>query len=479
MPSWTENIQPGNYEVFREKYRTRPGQFVLDCFKWRENDDGPAPYQIEVLDAILTKRRVSVRGPRGLGKTSLAAWAIIWFALVHDVDFDWKIPTTASAWSQLEYFLWPEIHKWVGRLDWDAIGRQPFTMAKELLTLQIKLSTGRAFAITSDEESSTEGAHAEKVMYLFDESKAIPESIWDSAEGALSTGDCYFLSISTPGDPIGRFFDIQVNKENRFSDWWARHVTCQEAIDAGRISIKWVTERLKQWGQKSQLYQNHVLGEFAQSAADVLIPIAWVEAANERWYSLSKLFSDLPVDQVGIDVAYGGDDKSVIAARTGYYCHELQYYEDADTAKLADEAWEILKESPAAHVVIDVIGYGAGTHDNLKNRHNPDRVHPFHAQARVTNMDITELWEFNNAYSAAWYHLRDLLNPANNIPMALPPDDNLLTDLVSPKWQGRSGQVIEVEPKRKVKERLERSPDSGEALALAYFEVDEGGMDFA
>lgn len=473
---WTENIAPGDYELFREKYRTRPGQFVVDCFDWKA-DDGPAPYQIEILDSILSRRRVSVRGPRGLGKTSLAAWAIIWFAFVHDVDFDWKIPTTASAWSQLEYFLWPEIHKWVGKLRWDLIGRNPVSLGKELLTLQIKLSTGRAFAITSDQEDSTEGAHASKVLYLFDESKAIRESIWDSAEGALSTGDCYFLSISTPGDPIGRFFDIQTNRESRYSDWYARQVTCQEAIDAGRISIEWVQKRRTQWGEKSQLFQNHVMGEFAQSAADVLIPVSWVELANERWYELSNLFTGMPSDQVGIDVAWGGEDSSVIANRTGYYLHPLKDFQDADTMLLAEEAMLILSKSPAAHVVVDVIGYGAGTHDRLKELHNPDNVHAFHAQARVTNMDITELWEFNNAYSAAWYHLRDLLNPLNKIPIALPPDEDLTSDLVAPKWQPRSGNVIEVEQKRKVKERLERSPDRGEAVALAYFEVDLGGMD--
>ena len=51
---------------------------------------------------------------------------MLWFALTRDAaGIDWKCVTTAGAWRQLEYYLWPEIHKWVGRLNWDVIGRRP------------------------------------------------------------------------------------------------------------------------------------------------------------------------------------------------------------------------------------------------------------------------------------------------------------------------------------------------------------------
>jgi hypothetical protein len=61
--------------------------------------------------ALVKHHRVAARGPHGLGKTTLASWVVIWFALTRDGD-DWKVITTASAWRQLEKFLWPEIHKW-------------------------------------------------------------------------------------------------------------------------------------------------------------------------------------------------------------------------------------------------------------------------------------------------------------------------------------------------------------------------------
>jgi hypothetical protein len=71
----------------------------------------------------------------------------------------------------------------------------------ELMTLSLKLSTGEAFAVASDDNEMIEGAHADSLEYIFDEAKAIKSETFDSAEGALSGGDAteaYALAVSTP-----------------------------------------------------------------------------------------------------------------------------------------------------------------------------------------------------------------------------------------------------------------------------------------
>src|SRR6185436_2954082 len=106
------------------------------------------------------------------------AIAILWFCLTRDQE-DWKVATTASAWRQLTKFLWPEVHKWARRIKWDAIGRAPFSETTELFTQSIRLETGEAFAVASDDSSLIEGAHADHLLYIFDESKVIPDDTWD------------------------------------------------------------------------------------------------------------------------------------------------------------------------------------------------------------------------------------------------------------------------------------------------------------
>jgi len=137
------------YSEFKRKYRHDPAGFVRDCVRFHD-DERAADYQSEVLAELEQRRRAAVRGPHGLGKTAIASWAVLWFALTRDGE-DWKIPTTASAWRQLVQFLWPEIRKWTRRLRWDVIGRSPPVERAVLLMLSIKLSTGAAFALASDQ----------------------------------------------------------------------------------------------------------------------------------------------------------------------------------------------------------------------------------------------------------------------------------------------------------------------------------------
>ena len=103
---------------FKKQYRDDPVTFVKDCFNWSEGE-GPTKYQDEILAALPAQKRVTVRGPHGLGKTVVAAWLILWFALTRDGE-DWKIPCTASSWRQLTKYLWPEVSQMGAAL---ALGR--------------------------------------------------------------------------------------------------------------------------------------------------------------------------------------------------------------------------------------------------------------------------------------------------------------------------------------------------------------------
>ncbi len=217
-------------------YRNDPVGFAHDCIAWPDGK-ALASYQAEILAALATHHRAAARGPHGLGKTALAAIAVLWFALTREAaGEDWKIPTTAGAWRQLTKYLWPEIHKWARKVRWETVGRDPFSPS-ELLTLNLKLPHGEAFAVASNSAELIEGAHADGLLYLFDEAKAIPASTFDAAEGAFSgagrdTGqEAFALAISTPGEPQGRFYDMHRRRPG-FEDWFVRHVTLEEAMRA-------------------------------------------------------------------------------------------------------------------------------------------------------------------------------------------------------------------------------------------------------
>ncbi len=473
---WVDSADKTAYERFRKQYRNDPVSFAQECVLW-ENGDGLTDYQRDILYHIPRNKRVSVRGPHGLGKSMTAAITVLWFALTRDGD-DWKIATTASAWRQLEKFLWPEIHKWARRLNWSRIGRDPFEPSRELLALELRLKTGAAFALASDRHELIEGAHADHMLYVFDEAKVVPEPTWDAAEGAMVNANSFWLSISTPGEPMGRFYDIQSRKSG-YGDWWVRHVTTREAVLAKRITDEWVEARRRQWGETSSVFQNRVAGEFASEDENSVIPLSWVEAAQlrwERWRDQTPEGEEGTIEQIGIDVARQGTDLTVFAYRTGHVITELVKFSKADTMETAGHTVAALIRHPHAQAVIDVIGWGAGVYDRAYEQY-PERVFAFNAAESTDYEDKAGVWGFVDSRSAAWWKMRELLDPANGLEICLPPDDELTGDLTSPRWRVVSNGKIRVESKDSIKERLRRSTDSADAVAQAFFAASGGGME--
>lgn len=454
---------PQRERIDLAQYRTESGicRFVREILGVRD----VAPYQDDILQALVRYRRVSARGPHGLGKTALAAWAVLWAMTVFDLDT--KCPTTASAWRQLEKFLWPEIRKWAMRAHWYRLGLN-VQIGRELLMLSFKLGQKEAFAVASDNPALIEGAHASLIFYVFDEAKAIPADTWDAAEGAFSgagadTGNLAFaLAISTPGEPAGRFYDIQSRKPG-YGDWWTRHVTLDEAIAAGRISQEWVDARREQWTEGSAVYQNRVLGEFATTGEDSVIPLTWVEQAIERWHAFDG--EGIGDTTWGLDVARYGEDRTVLSRYTGRVVEALSYWPKQDTMQTAGRVvTTVPRDQPLA---VDVIGVGAGVYDRL--RELSFTVMDVNVGASTDLTDTSGALHFLNLRSALWWLLRDHLDPRQPDAIALPPDDRLIGDLVGPRWVMTSAGKIKVESKDDLRKRLGRSTDSADAVMLAIY----------
>jgi hypothetical protein len=457
------------------RYYSDPAGFAEHCIDWGSNS--LTAYQSETLAAIPIKRRVAVRGPHGLGKSTTSALAILWFAITRDAaGVDWKIASTAGAWRQLEKYLWPEIHKWAKRIKWSELGRGPLDERTELLSLNIKLEHGAAFAVASNNAELIEGVHADSVLYVFDESKAIGSKTFEAAEGAFSGAnpagglpEAFALAASTPGEPNGTFYDIH-RRAPGLEDWWARHVTLAEAVAAKRVSMQWADQRKLQWGEKSAAFQNRVLGEFYSSDEDGVIPLSWIEAAMERYRQWVEAGSERPTEglhTVGVDVARSGEDKTIMAIRHGNVITELRESSREDLMKTTGRVVGILEPNEGMMAVVDVIGIGAGVVDRL--RELKKSVDPFNASAGTNRRDSSGELGFVNCRAAGWWNLREMLDPSSDHELAIPPDDLLLGDLTAPHWRIMSGGRIQVESKDDIKKRIGRSTDRGDGAVMAVW----------
>ena len=221
-----------------------------------------------------------------------------------------------------------------------------------------------------------------------------------------------------------------------------------------------------------------MLGEFASDADEGVISLDWVEAANERWHAWKENpeFNDRPkISTYGVDVAYGGVDLTVIAPYNDdvKVITEIRKYVHRDTMKTADIMLTLFKRY-GGRAIVDVIGYGAGVYDRIRQiaeEQGEPLVVAFVASHASDATDETGELEFYDMRSVGWWNLREMLNPDNakeGQPMlALPPDDQLTGDLTAPGWELKVGGKIKVEAKDTIKERLGRSTDVGDAVMQA------------
>ncbi len=464
----TQQIRKDWYrtERLRRIYGEDPVAWANDFLDFGEAG-GLAEYQEETLTNLAVHHREATRAPRGAGKTAPAAIAVHWFANTFD-GLDWKVVTTAGGWRQLIKFLWPEIHKWARAIDFQKLGRPRYTNL-ELQVMSLKLNTGEAFGVASDNPDLIEGAHAENLLTIVDEAKAVPAKSWDAIEGYFSDpGHKLILALSVPGEPAGRFHEIHARAPG-YEEWHTTHVTTERALKAGRITQEWVDARGKQWGEDSPLYRTYVKAEFAGSE-DAAIPLGWIEAAMARWEEEKTHV----LTQIGVDVADTGEDQTVIAKLYGTRVGRLAYHDEKGAVGEGLEAtvghvWKATGYGAAKiPVVIDSIGVGAGVVGQLRTK--GAEVVGFNASEATDWTDESGELRFVNKRSAAWWNLRELLHPDNPTPISLPPDDLLLGDLASPKWLSiTSGGRQRLEPKVDIKRRLGRSPDSGDTVVMLFW----------
>lgn len=192
------------------------------------------------------------------------------------------------------------------------------------------------------------------------------------------------------------------------------------------------------------------------------IPTTWVEAAQARWVRPDRLPR---MDSLGVDVARGGKDKTVISRRHGTWFDELLVYPGKDTPDGPGVTGLVVAAMRnRAPIHIDVIGVGASPYDFLRQANL--QVIGVNVSEAATGTDKSGRLGFINQRSEDWWRMREALDPSNNTGIALPPDPELLADLCAPKWS-LQGARIKVESREEIVARIGRSPDRASAVLLA------------
>jgi hypothetical protein len=197
-----------------------------------------------------------------------------------------------------------------------------------------------------------------------------------------------------------------------------------------------------------------------------VIPSAWVDAAMQRW----KPRTPKPVmSSMGVDVARGGKDNTILARRHGMWFDDALAYAGAQTPdgpSVSGLTIAALRDGAPIH--IDVIGVGASPYDFLRSA--GQHVLGVNVAEKSMAPDRSGRLRFFNVRSELWWRMREALDPANNTGIELPPDQRLRMDLCAPTWS-LSGSVVKVEGREDIVARIGRSPDWASAFVLALLDT--------
>jgi hypothetical protein len=212
-----------------------------------------------------------------------------------------------------------------------------------------------------------------------------------------------------------------------------------------------------------------LLGDFEAGMEDdpwQVIPTRWVEVAMARWRERSPRGEMMAM---GVDVARGGRDQTIISTRhraenSELWFDRLHVYPGQETPTGQHTAGLVIAQHrDNAPINIDVIGVGASPYDILRSTH---QIHGVNVAESATTTDKSGRLRFFNLRSQLWWQMREALDPAADNGIALPPDKDLLAELCAPRWE-LSGVTIKVESREAIVSRVGRSPDRASALALA------------
>ena len=205
-----------------------------------------------------------------------------------------------------------------------------------------------------------------------------------------------------------------------------------------------------------------------------VIPSEWVLLAQERWKKrVAEGFKPTtPLSAIGIDVARGGKDNTILTPRWDNFFGEQELYPGSTTPDgpavrdLAIGCLLLNNGNPSTKINIDVIGVGTSPFDFILQHHG-EHTYAMNGAEATEARDKTGQLAFFNCRAQWYWQLREALDPASGQDICLPPERALYVDLCAARWK-MTARGIQIESKEDIIKRINRSPDRGDACVYAH-----------
>ena len=435
--------------------------------------------QRQIAESVRDNRRTAVKSCHNAGKSWIASRIAAWWLDTHPPGEAFVV-STAPTYKQVHAILWEEIRAAAKK----AAARSNPLPGRVLQSDEWKLDDGTLVGFgrkpADTDEHGFQGIHRRYVLVILDEACGIPAQLWTAVEAITTNADCRILAIGNPDDPATEFNAVckpgsgwnvvrisgletpnmtadRVAAEPGLADLFDRlglGPSTEMVPDGLRplmLDPGWVADKVRRWGAESPRFTSKVLGEFPDIGEDVLIPPAWIRAAQER------VSEPGPWSVLGVDVARFGSDRTVFCLRRGPVARIVGDHAMQATTETVSKVIAVKREHRVAEIRVDGVGVGGGVVDQLVQLGHD--VVDMQAGAGAVDNE-----HFLNARAEWYWALRERFE-SGDIDID-PLDDDLAAQLGSLKYKFTARQQIQIESKADMKKRGMPSPDRADALML-------------
>lgn len=448
-----------------------PLRFVQIAYPWGEpgslrDHAGPDKWQAEFLielgeliaargfngiDAVDPIRMVRSSG-HGIGKSTVSAWVVNYLMSTRPNS---QGTVTANTFPQLQTKTWAAIQRWTRM----CITGHWFDVTGDRIMAKEAPESWFCSAQTCREENSEAfaGQHAANSTswYLFDEASAIPDKIWEVAEGGLTDGEPMLFAWGNPTRSSGKFYRVVFGSDQ--ARWNRKAIDSRECAFTNKALID---EWLKDYGEDSDFFRVRVRGLPPRAGELQFIDQERIWQAQRRKV---EPLADEPL-VAGFDVSGGGSAWNVVRFRRGLDAASIKPIKipgefGRDRSVLVARIAEVLREKHQGRRVSMMFvdsAFGAPIVERLK-------LLGFDNVMEVNFGGASPDRHQANMRAYMWNQTKDWL-----LRGSIDADTQLEIGLTGPGYHlNRSNQLV-LESKQEMQKRGVASPDDADALCLSF-----------